>query len=181
MSELDLHRPFVDEVTVPCTSCSGTARRIAPVIDAWFDSGSMPSAQFHYPFENTETFEHSFPADFICEAIDQTRGWFYSLLAVNGLVFDSTPYKNVVCLALVVDENGQKMSKSRGNVIEPWEIFNNEGADALRWYFFSQGQPWTTRRVYHEGHSRGHAPNLAHVVERLLVLRHLRRPGRVVC
>ena len=111
----------------------------------------MPSAQFHYPFDNEETFTRSFPADFICEAIDQTRGWFYSLLAANALVFDRTPYENVVCLALVVDEQGQKMSKSRGNVIEPWEIFNAEGSDALRWYFFSQGQPWTTRRVYHEG------------------------------
>jgi isoleucyl-tRNA synthetase len=151
LSELDLHRPYVDDIAIPCSSCDGPARRIAPVIDAWFDSGSMPSAQFHYPFENEDDFEHSFPADFICEAIDQTRGWFYSLLAVNALVFDRTPYKNVVCLALVVDENGQKMSKSKGNVIEPWEIFNNEGADALRWYFFSQGQPWTTRRVYHEG------------------------------
>jgi isoleucyl-tRNA synthetase len=151
LAELDLHRPYVDEITLPCSSCSGTAKRLLPVIDAWFDSGSMPSAQFHYPFDNAEVFEQSFPADFICEAIDQTRGWFYSLLAVNALVFDSTPYKNVVCLALVVDENGQKMSKSRGNVIEPWEIFDNEGADALRWYFFSQGQPWTTRRVYHEG------------------------------
>ena len=151
LSDLDLHRPFVDEITFPCDSCDGRSRRLEPVIDAWFDSGSMPSAQHHYPFENEDLFRSSFPADFICEAIDQTRGWFYSLLAVNTLVFDSTPFKNVVCLALVVDENGQKMSKSRGNAIEPWEIFNAEGADALRWYFFSQGQPWTTRRVYHEG------------------------------
>jgi isoleucyl-tRNA synthetase len=151
LSDLDLHRPYVDDVTVTCESCGGVAQRLLPVLDAWFDSGSMPSAQFHYPFENDEAFRRSFPADFICEAIDQTRGWFYSLLAANSLVFDSTPYKNVVCLALMVDEAGQKMSKSRGNVIEPWEIFNAEGADALRWYFFSQGQPWTTRRVYHEG------------------------------
>jgi isoleucyl-tRNA synthetase len=151
LSDLDLHRPFVDDVTLPCDECGGTAHRLEPVLDAWFDSGAMPSSQFHFPFENTEIFNHSFPADFICEAIDQTRGWFYSLLAVNALVFDTTPYKNVVCLALVVDENGQKMSKSRGNVIEPWEIFDTEGADGLRWYFFSQGQPWTTRRVFHEG------------------------------
>jgi isoleucyl-tRNA synthetase len=151
VSGLDLHRPFVDDLRLPCSSCPGTARRLPPVIDAWFDSGSMPSAQLHYPFDDADTFEQSFPADFICEAIDQTRGWFYSLLAVNTLVFDRTPYKNVVCLALVVDEDGQKMSKSRGNAIEPWEIFDTEGADALRWYFFSQGQPWTTRRVYHDG------------------------------
>jgi isoleucyl-tRNA synthetase len=149
LSDLDLHRPYVDEITFGC-ACGGTARRVPPVIDAWFDSGGMPSAQFHYPFENRDVFDQSFPADFICEAIDQTRGWFYSLLAVNTLVFDSTPYENVVCLALVVDESGQKMSKSRGNVIEPWDIFNAEGADALRWYFFSQGQPWTTRRVFHD-------------------------------
>ena len=151
LSELDLHRPYVDDVSFACDSCGGTAHRVPPVIDAWFDSGGMPSAQLHYPFENQDAFERSFPADFICEAIDQTRGWFYSLLAINTLVFNRTPYENVVCLALVVDENGQKMSKSRGNAIEPWEIFNAEGADALRWYFFSQGQPWTTRRVYHDG------------------------------
>ncbi len=151
LSDLDLHRPYDDEVTLACESCGGRAHRLPPVLDAWFDSGCMPSAQFHYPFDNEETFTRSFPADFICEAIDQTRGWFYSLLAANALVFDRTPYENVVCLALVVDEQGQKMSKSRGNVIEPWEIFNAEGSDALRWYFFSQGQPWTTRRVYHEG------------------------------
>jgi isoleucyl-tRNA synthetase len=151
LADLDLHRPYVDEVTFPCERCGGEARRLSPVLDAWFDSGAMPSAQFHYPFENVETFQRSFPADFICEAIDQTRGWFYSLLAVNSLVFDHTPYRNVVCLALVVDEHGQKMSKSRGNVIEPWDIFNSQGADALRWYFFSAGQPWTPRRVHEDG------------------------------
>ncbi len=151
LSDLDLHRPFVDDVIVPCDQCSGQTRRVEPVLDAWFDSGSMPSAQFHYPFEHDDTFHHAYPADFICEAIDQTRGWFYSLLAVNSLVFDRTPYRNVVCLGLVVDENGQKMSKSRGNVIQPWDIFNSQGADALRWYFFSAGQPWTSRRVYEDG------------------------------
>ncbi len=153
LADLDLHRPYVDDVTFACTGdgCTGTARRLEPVLDAWFDSGSMPSAQQHYPFEGDEAFEAAFPADFICEAIDQTRGWFYSLLAVNSLVFDSTPYKNVVCLALVVDEQGQKMSKSKGNVIDPWDIFGSLGADALRWYFFSAGQPWTARRVYEEG------------------------------
>jgi isoleucyl-tRNA synthetase len=121
------------------------------VLDAWFDSGSMPSAQHHYPFDGTEAFDATFPADFICEAIDQTRGWFYSLLAVNALAFDSTPYRNVVCLAHVVDEFGQKMSKSKGNVIDPWQVFETFGADALRWYFFSAGSPWTSRRVYEEG------------------------------
>ena len=153
LSELDLHRPFIDEITFACptSGCHGTARRVAPVLDAWFDSGSMPSAQRHHPFEGAQEFDNAFPADFICEAIDQTRGWFYSLLAVNSLVFGSTPYRNVVCLALIVDEHGQKMSKSRGNVIAPAEIFDTQGADALRWYFFSSGQPWTPRRVFPDG------------------------------
>ena len=151
LSDLDLHRPYVDDVTISCPQCSGRARRVDPVLDAWFDSGSMPSAQFHYPFENEELFERRFPADFIAEAIDQTRGWFYSLLAVNGLVFDRAPYRNVVCLALIVAGDGQKMSKSRGNVIDPWDILDTRGADALRWYFFSSGSPWTTRRVSEAG------------------------------
>jgi isoleucyl-tRNA synthetase len=153
LTELDLHRPYVDDITFTCPvdGCAGTSHRVAPVLDAWFDSGSMPSAQQHYPFENADRFDHAFPADFICEAIDQTRGWFYSLLAVNSLVFGSTPYRNVVCLALIVDENGQKMSKSRGNVIAPFDIFDTLGADALRWYFFSSGQPWTPRRVFPDG------------------------------
>ncbi|MDQ4132629.1 MAG: isoleucine--tRNA ligase, partial [Actinomycetota bacterium] len=153
LAELDLHRPYVDEVTFPCPAegCSSPASRLAPVLDAWFDSGAMPSAQHHYPFENEDRFEAFFPADFICEAIDQTRGWFYSLLAVNTLVFDSTPYRNVLSLAHIVDQHGQKMSKSRGNVIDPWEVMNTFGADSLRWYFFSAGSPWTSRRVYEEG------------------------------
>src|SRR5690606_24610678 len=115
-------RPYVDEVTFACPAegCDGTARRLAPVLDAWFDSGSMPSAQHHHPFAGDGTFEASFPADFICEAIDQTRGWFYTLLAVNTLVFGRSPYRNVVCLGLIVDGEGQKMSKSRGNVIDAW-------------------------------------------------------------
>jgi isoleucyl-tRNA synthetase len=153
LGRLDLHRPAVDEIPIPCGApdCDKTAKRVTPVLDAWFDSGSMPSAQHHYPFGERAEFESAFPADFICEAIDQTRGWFYSLLAVNTLVFDSTPYKNVVCLAHVVDQDGQKMSKSKGNVIEPWQIFEAFGADALRWYFFSAGSPWTSRRVYEDG------------------------------
>lgn len=144
---LDLHRPAIDRVHITCPSCSGEAKRLAPVLDAWFDSGSMPAAQFHYPFENKEEFEKSYPADFICEGIDQTRGWFYSLLAVNGLEFDETPYRNVVCLALIVDEHGRKMSKSRGNALDAHHIFGTLGADALRWFFFSQGQPWNPRRI----------------------------------
>jgi len=151
LTALDPHRPFVDDVAIVCPECSGAAHRIEPVLDAWFDSGSMPSAQFHYPFEHEDTFERRFPADFICEAIDQTRGWFYSLLAVNTLVFGRSPYRNVVCLAHIVDKDGQKMSKSKGNVIDPWEILNARGADALRWYFLSAGSPWTPRRVFLEG------------------------------
>jgi isoleucyl-tRNA synthetase len=154
LTELDLHRPYVDDVTFACTAegCTAPMARVAPVLDAWFDSGAMPSAQHHFPFVPGDDGQPAaFPADFICEAIDQTRGWFYSLLAVNSLVFDATPYRNVVCLALIVDENGQKMSKSRGNVIAPFDIFDSLGADALRWYFFSSGQPWTPRRVYPDG------------------------------
>ncbi len=150
LGELDLHRPAIDAVEVWCPACGDRAHRLPPVIDAWFDSGAMPAAQFHYPFENIEKFTRSFPADFICEGIDQTRGWFYSLLAVNTLAFDATPYRNVVCLALIVDEQGRKMSKSRGNALDPYEIFSSLGADALRWFFFSQGQPWTPRRISHE-------------------------------
>jgi isoleucyl-tRNA synthetase len=153
LSDLDLHRPFVDDVTWTCRQegCMGTVRRLPPVLDAWFDSGSMPSAQFHHPFSPDGRFEASFPADFICEAIDQTRGWFYSLLAVNTLVFGQTPYRNVVCLGLLVDGDGLKMSKSRGNVMDPWQTISAFGADALRWYFFSAGQPWGQRRVFQEG------------------------------
>jgi isoleucyl-tRNA synthetase len=147
LSGLDLHRPEVDDVTIDCPVCDGRARRVDPVLDAWFDSGAMPAAQFHFPFENAETFERRFPADFVCEAIDQTRGWFYSLLAANTLVFGRAPYRNVVCLAHILDRDGQKMSKSRGNVIDPWTILRAQGADALRWYFFSAGSPWTNRRV----------------------------------
>jgi isoleucyl-tRNA synthetase len=152
VTDLDLHRPFVDYVTVTCGDCGGTAHRVAPVLDAWFDSGSVPTAQFHFPFadDSQRRFEQRFPADFICEAIDQTRGWFYSMLAVNTLVFGRTPYRNVVCLALVVDQDGQKMSKSRGNVIDPWTVLDTRGADALRWNVFSAGSPWTPKRVFPE-------------------------------
>jgi isoleucyl-tRNA synthetase len=147
LAGLDLHRPDVDDVTITCPECGGRARRVEPVLDAWFDSGSMPAAQWHYPFEHADLFDRRFPADFICEAIDQTRGWFYSLLAVNTLVFGRSPYRDVVCLAHIVDRDGQKMSKSRGNIIDPWTVLRSRGADALRWYFFSAGSPWTNRRV----------------------------------
>jgi isoleucyl-tRNA synthetase len=153
LTDLDLHRPYVDEITFACPECGSTANRLTPVLDAWFDSGSMPSAQQHFPFEGQDPQAQppSFPADYICEAIDQTRGWFYSLLAVNTLAFGSTPYENVVCLGHIVDGEGQKMSKSRGNVIDPWHVFNTFGADSLRWYFLSAGQPWSPRRVNEDG------------------------------
>jgi isoleucyl-tRNA synthetase len=144
----DLHRPYIDEVTFACEAegCDGTMRRVLSVIDAWFDSGSMPWAQFHYPFENEELFEERFPADFICEAIDQTRGWFYTLLAESVLLFDTASYRNVVCLGLILDPEGQKMSKSRGNVVEPWDVIDRHGADAFRWYYFASQQPWAGYR-----------------------------------
>jgi isoleucyl-tRNA synthetase len=152
LTGMDLHRPYVDDVTIRCPECAhGTATRIAPVLDAWFDSGSMPTAQLHYPFENADALESRFPADFICEAIDQTRGWFYSLLAVNTLVFDRAPYRSVVCLAHIVDQDGLKMSKSRGNIIDPWSVLQTRGAEAVRWYMFSSGSPWTPKRVYEDG------------------------------
>jgi isoleucyl-tRNA synthetase len=150
LSAVDLHRPFIDEVIVVCPTCGGESRRIEPVLDAWFDSGAMPTSQHHFPFGDRSLFEGSFPADFICEAIDQTRGWFYSLLAVNVLALGEAPYRNVVCLGLVVDDQGMKMSKSRGNVVDPWAIFDQLGADAMRWNFFSFGQPWTPRRISEE-------------------------------
>jgi isoleucyl-tRNA synthetase len=144
----DLHRPYIDEVSWACEreGCEGSMRRVASVIDAWFDSGSMPWAQLHYPFENEELFRERFPADFICEAIDQTRGWFYTLLAESVLLFDTSSYRNVVCLGLILDPEGQKMSKSRGNVVEPWDVINRHGADAFRWYYFASQQPWSGYR-----------------------------------
>ncbi|HWF73360.1 MAG TPA: isoleucine--tRNA ligase, partial [Solirubrobacteraceae bacterium] len=138
----DPHRPFVDEVRFPCPTCGETMERVPEVIDVWFDSGAMPFAQYHAPHAGMEQFEERFPADFVCEALDQTRGWFYSLLAESTLLFDRSAYRNVVCLGLILDENGQKMSKSRGNVVDPWEVINRFGADAFRWYFFTSKQPW---------------------------------------
>ncbi|MGD0979939.1 MAG: isoleucine--tRNA ligase [Solirubrobacteraceae bacterium] len=143
---LDPHRPYVDELSFPCEECGEVMRRVEEVIDVWFDSGSMPFAQHHAPFENEERFEQSFPADFICEALDQTRGWFYSLLAISTLLRDEAPYRNVVCLGLLLDAEGQKMSKSRGNVVAPDEIIDRYGADAWRWYFLASKQPWDSTK-----------------------------------
>ncbi len=138
----DPHRPYVDEVRFPCPECAEAMERVPEVIDVWFDSGSMPFAQHHAPFENQASFEQRFPADFICEAIDQTRGWFYSLLAISTLLYDRSAYRNVVCLGLILDEQGRKMSKSVGNTVEPWEVINRFGADAFRWYLFTSKYPW---------------------------------------
>ena len=142
----DLHRPYIDEVILGCESCGGEMRRVESVIDTWYDSGAMPFAQFHYPFENEAEFKERFPADFICEAIDQTRGWFYTLLAESTLLFDTSSYKNCVCLGLILDPEGQKMSKSKGNVVEPWEVIDAHGADAFRWYYLTTQQPWSGYR-----------------------------------
>jgi isoleucyl-tRNA synthetase len=138
----DPHRPFVDDVGFPCPECDGPMTRVPEVIDVWFDSGAMPFAQEHAPFENKERFEQRFPADYICEALDQTRGWFYSLLAVSTLLFDRSSYERVLCLGLILDGEGRKMSKSIGNVVDPWAVLDRHGADAMRWYFFTAKQPW---------------------------------------
>ncbi len=138
----DLHKPFIDDVTFVCRECGGEMARVPEVIDAWWDSGSMPFAQWHAPHENEDVFERRFPADYICEGIDQTRGWFYSLLAVNTLLFGRSPYETVLCLGLILDPSGQKMSKSRGNVVDPWDVIDAHGADAFRWYYFTSKQPW---------------------------------------
>ena len=142
----DLHRPYIDEVTIGCGSCGGEMRRVKSVIDTWYDSGAMPFAQFHYPFEGQEEFKERFPADYICEAQDQTRGWFYTLLAESTLLFGESSYRNCVCLGLILDPEGQKMSKSRGNVVDPWEVISAHGADAFRWYYLTAQQPWAGYR-----------------------------------
>jgi isoleucyl-tRNA synthetase len=138
----DPHRPFVDDVVLKCDNCGGDMHRVPEVIDVWFDSGSMPFAQHHAPFDNLELFEQRFPADFICEALDQTRGWFYSLIAISTLLFDRSSYRNVVCLGLILDDQGRKMSKSVGNTVEPWDVIDRFGADAFRWYLFTSKYPW---------------------------------------
>lgn len=146
LTNSDLHRPHVDEVTLQCPDCSKRMHRVPELIDVWFDSGSMPYAQWHYPFENVEKFKDQFPADYICEAVDQTRGWFYSLHAISTLLFDSLSYKNVICLGLILDGQGQKMSKTRGNVVSPWEVLDKNGADAMRWYLYTASPPGQERR-----------------------------------
>src|ERR1700742_1756244 len=142
----DLHRPYIDEVTLRCEDCGGNMHRVSSVIDTWYDSGAMPFAQFHYPFEGQEEFTERFPADYICEAQDQTRGWFYTLLAESTLLFEESSFKNCVCLGLILDPEGQKMSKSRGNVVDPWEVLAEHGADAFRWYYLTTQQPWAGYR-----------------------------------
>ena len=146
--DIELHRPYIDEVTVKCPHCGKTMHRVPEVIDCWFDSGSMPFAQHHYPFENQELFEKQFPAQFISEAVDQTRGWFYSLLAISTLLFNKAPYENVIVLGHVQDENGQKMSKSKGNAVDPFDALETYGADAIRWYFYINSAPWLPNRFH---------------------------------
>lgn len=145
---IELHRPFVDSVTITCPKCGKEMYRVPEVIDCWFDSGAMPFAQHHYPFENKELFEAQFPADFICEGVDQTRGWFYSLLAISTLIFNKAPFKNVIVIGHVLDESGQKMSKSKGNAVDPFEVLKTYGADAVRWYFYINSAPWLPNRFH---------------------------------
>lgn len=146
--DIELHKPYIDEVHIRCSECGGSMTRVSEVIDCWFDSGSMPFAQWHYPFENKELFDNNFPADFISEALDQTRGWFYTLMAIGTLIFDQSPFDNVIVLGLVQDKNGQKMSKHKGNVVDPWEVLDKQGADAVRWYFYTNSAPWLPSRFY---------------------------------
>jgi len=147
LSSMDLHRPYVDDVTFPNPKgTGGTMRRVPEVIDVWFDSGAMPIAQWGYPRKNGEMFKAQYPADYICEAVDQTRGWFYSLHAISTLLSDSVSYKNVICLGHILDEKGEKMSKSKGNIVDPWDILNAQGADAMRWYMYTASPPGEPRR-----------------------------------
>jgi isoleucyl-tRNA synthetase len=146
LADLDLHRPYVDEILFECKDCQGQMERVPELIDVWFDSGSMPYAQWHYPFENQEMFRNQYPADYICEAVDQTRGWFYSLHAISTLLNESVAFKNVICLGLILDAEGYKMSKSRGNVVDPWDVLNEHGADAFRWYLYTASPPGQERR-----------------------------------
>jgi isoleucyl-tRNA synthetase len=148
--DIELHKPYVDDVNLVCPECGSDMKRVPEVIDCWFDSGAMPFAQWHYPFENQETFKKSFPADFIGEAVDQTRGWFYTLLAISTLLFDETCFKNCLVLGHVLDSEGVKMSKHKGNVVDPWAVFDKQGADPLRWYLYSVSPPWNPTRFYEE-------------------------------
>lgn len=152
---IELHRPFIDAVTIKCPHCGKEMHRVPEVIDCWFDSGAMPFAQHHYPFENQELFKQQFPANFISEAVDQTRGWFYSLLAISTLIFNEAPYKNVIVLGHVQDENGQKMSKSKGNAVDPFDALSTFGADAIRWYFYVNSAPWLPNRFHGKAVTEG--------------------------
>ena len=149
-SNIELHRPYLDDLTCTCPKCGGKMKRTPEVIDCWFDSGSMPFAQYHYPFENKDIFEQTFPADFISEAVDQTRGWFYTLLVINTILFGRAPFKNCIVLGHVNDKNGIKMSKHKGNVVDPWSVLDKQGADAVRWYFYTSSAPWLPSRFYEE-------------------------------
>lgn len=153
--EIELHKPYIDNVHLDCPKCNKKMKRVTEVIDCWFDSGCMPFAQWHYPFENKEIFEENFPANFISEAIDQTRGWFYTLMAISTLLFDKAPYENVIVLGHVQDKDGKKMSKHTGNVLDPWTILNNQGADAVRWYFYTNSSPWLPNRFYEDAVNEG--------------------------
>ena len=150
IEDIELHKPFIDNVFLKCPKCSGNMKRVSEVIDCWFDSGCMPFAQYHYPFENEDVFTKNFPANFISEAVDQTRGWFYTMLAISTILFDKAPYENCIVLGHVQDENGLKMNKSKGNVINPWDVLNVQGADAVRWYFYANSAPWLPSRFYPE-------------------------------
>ena len=154
-ADIELHRPYIDAITFPCPECGETMHRVPEVIDCWFDSGSMPFAQWHYPFENKDVFEKYFPADFISEAVDQTRGWFYSLIAISTLLFDKSPYRNVIVLGHVQDKDGQKMSKSKGNAVDPMDALGRHGADAIRWYFYENSAPWLPNRFHDDAVQEG--------------------------
>ncbi|MDY4474654.1 class I tRNA ligase family protein, partial [Mitsuokella sp.] len=153
--DIELHRPYIDKVTIKCPNCGKEMHRVPEVIDCWFDSGSMPFAQWHYPFENKDIFAKRFPADFISEAVDQTRGWFYSLIAISTLLFHKAPYKNVIVLGHVQDKDGRKMSKSKGNAVDPMEALNKHGADAIRWYFYENSAPWLPNRFHDDAVQEG--------------------------
>ena len=153
--DIELHRPYIDKVTIKCPKCGGEMHRVPEVIDCWFDSGSMPFAQWHYPFENKEIFENRFPADFISEAVDQTRGWFYSLIAISTILFHKSPYRNVIVLGHVQDKDGRKMSKSKGNAVDPMDALNQHGADAIRWYFYENSAPWLPNRFHDKAVQEG--------------------------
>lgn len=153
--DIELHKPYIDNVFLNCPECGKKMKRVSEVIDCWFDSGSMPFAQWHYPFENKEVFDENFPADFISEAIDQTRGWFYTLMAISTLIFDKAPYKNVIVLGHVQDKDGRKMSKHTGNVVDPWTVLDKQGADAVRWYFYTNSSPWLPNRFYEDAVNEG--------------------------